>query len=85
MLHVILTTTTHAHCRMQRMTPDRPVNLYQSHQQSHSSYSMSKPPLKISHSANDALARSLSNAFYITSYQSDIAKYAGIPQFCYLQ
>lgn len=72
--------STTACFRMQRMSPDKPVNLYQSHQQSHTSYAMSKPPLKVSPSPNDELARSLSNAFYITSYQSDISKYAGNKQ-----
>ena len=62
------------------MTPDRPVNLYQSHDQSFTGYAMAKPPLKRSTSEDatgaDALARSLNKAFYITSYQSEITRYA---------
>ena len=62
------------------MTPDRPVNLYQSHSQTFTGYAMAKPPLKRSTSddasGSEALARSLSNAFYVTSYQSEITKFA---------
>ena len=64
------------------MSPDQPVNMYQSHYQKYHSYTMSKAPLKRSNSEElggpEALARSLSKAFYITSYQSDIAKHAGM-------
>ena len=61
------------------MSPDKSVNLYQSHGQTFSGYAMAKPPLKRSTSedaGSDALARSLNNAFYVTSYQSEITKYA---------
>lgn len=62
------------------MTPDKPVNLYQSHDQSFTGYAMAKPPLKRSTledaTGADALARSLNKAFYITSYQSEITRYA---------
>ena len=62
------------------MCPDKPVNLYQSHSQTSSGYAMAKPPLKRSTSeeasGSEALARSLNNAFYVTSYQSEITKYA---------
>ena len=62
------------------MTPDKPVNLYQSHDQSFTGYVMAKPPLKRSTledaTGADALARSLNKAFYITSYQSEITRYA---------
>lgn len=62
------------------MTPDKPVNLYQSHDQSFTGYAMAKPPLKRPTSEDtigaDALARSLNKAFYITSYQSEITRYA---------
>ena len=64
--------------RLKRLTPDKPVNMYQSHQQRYTSYTMGKPALKSTQTADDALARSLSNTFYITSYQSDIARHAGI-------
>ena len=64
------------------MTPDRPVNLYQSHEQSFTGYAMVRPPLKRSTSedatGSEALARSLNKAFYVTSYQSEIARYAGM-------
>ena len=62
------------------MSQDKPVNLYQSHSQTFSGYAMAKPPLKRSTSEDasgtEALARSLNNAFYVTSYQSEITKYA---------
>ena len=62
------------------MTPDKPVNMYQSHDQTFTGYAMAKPPLKRFTSEDatgaDALARSLNKAFYITSYQSDITRYA---------
>ncbi len=50
----------------------QPVNMYQSHQQSSHSYAMSKAPSKISGDfmGEEALARSLNQAFYITNYQS---------------
>ncbi len=63
------------------MSPGPAVNLYQSHQQPHHSYTMSRPLLRQSNAEDlggpDSLARSLSNAFYITSYQSEIARHAG--------
>jgi hypothetical protein len=62
------------------MTPDKRVNLYQSHDQSFTGYAMAKPPLKRPTSEDatgpEALARSLNKAFYITSYQSEITRYA---------
>lgn len=62
------------------MTPDKSVNLYQSHDQSFTGYAMANPPLKRSTSEDatgaNALARSLNKAFYITSYQSEITRYA---------
>ena len=82
------------------MAPDRPVNLYQSHQYHHNNYAMTKPSLPlattqqpplnthgsgviVTRNTNDKeeLARSLSKAFYITSYQSDTA-HAGWPASC---
>ena len=51
--------------------------MYQSHQQSYTPYAMAKPSPMKSQSADNVLARSLSNAFYVTSYQSDIARHAG--------
>lgn len=64
------------------MSSDQPVNMYQSHRQRYHSYAMSSPqPLTRSHSeqagGTEALTRSLNQAFYTTSYQSNIAKYAG--------
>ena len=62
------------------MTQDKPVNLYQSHDQTFTGYAMARPPLKRSTSEDaagtEALARSLNNAFYVTSYQSEITRYA---------
>ena len=62
------------------MTPDSVVDLYKSHKQTFTGYAMAKPPLKKSTSedvtGSEALARSLNNSFYITSYQSDIARQA---------
>ena len=62
------------------MSPDKPVNLYQSHDQSFTGYAMAKAPLKRptleDATGADALARSLNKAFYITSYQSEITRYA---------
>lgn len=62
------------------MVPDKLVNLYQSHNQSFTGYAMAKPPLKRSTSEDatgaDALARSLNESFYVTSYQSEITRHA---------
>ena len=57
--------------------------MYQSHRQRYHSYAMSAPPsLRRSQSEEEggtaALTRSLNQAFYTTSYQSNITKYAGI-------
>ena len=78
-----LKATMHLHShthREKKLTPDKMVNLYQSHDQTFTGYTMARPPVKRSTSeevtGSEALARSLSNAFYITSYQSEIAKYA---------
>ena len=56
--------------------------MYQSHRQRYHSYAMSAPPpLRRLHSDEEggtaALTRSLNQAFYTTSYQSNITKYAG--------
>jgi len=72
------------HISFYRLSTERdpPVNLYQSHRQRYHSYAMSNPPLKRSFSEEagsaEALTRSLNQAFYITSYQSNITRYAGI-------
>lgn len=62
------------------MSPDPTVNLYESHHQKYSSYAMA--PVSAQRSPSEvvggdaAVARSLNRAFYTTSYQSDIDKYA---------
>ena len=64
---------------MKRLSSDSVVDMYQSHQQRYHSYAMARPSLKKSDSVDSEseLARSLSTAFYSTSYQADIARYAG--------
>lgn len=63
------------------MPADPTVNLYQSHQQKYHNYAMATPPVQHLPSeevgGEDAVTRSLSRAFYTTSYQSHMSKYAG--------
>lgn len=63
------------------MPADPSVNLYQSHQQKYHNYAMATPSVQRlpseSLGGEQAVTRSLNNAFYTTSYQSDIARYAG--------
>lgn len=73
--------------RSRPMSSGRPVNMYQSHRQRYHSYAMSSPQLLTrSHSkqegGTEALTRSLNQAFYTTSYQSNITKYAGTYGHC---
>lgn len=64
------------------MPADPTVDLYQSHQQKYRNYAMATPPVQRLPSeavgGEVAVSRSLNRAFYTTSYQSDIARYAGI-------
>ena len=66
--------------RDRKMAPDKVVDLYKSHKQTFTGYAMAKPPLKRATSEEatgfESLARSLNNSFYVTSYQSDIARHA---------
>lgn len=59
---------------------DSTVNLYQSHQQKYHNYAMATPPVQRSPveviGGEQAVTRSLNKAFYTTSYQADINKYA---------
>ena len=63
------------------MPQDPSVNLYQSHQQNYHNYAMATPTVQRLPSeevgGDQAVTRSLNKAFYTTSYQSEIAKYAG--------
>lgn len=59
---------------------DPTVNLYQSHRQNYHSYAMTSAPVLRSPAelvgGEEAVARALNRAFYTTSYQSHITKYA---------
>ena len=63
------------------MPVDHTVNLYKSHQQKYSNYAMASSPLQIAPTetvgGDTAVTRSLNQAFYTTSYQSDISNTAG--------
>lgn len=57
------------------------INLYQSHRQKYCTHAMATPNFQHlpseSPGGDQAVARSLNKAFYTTSYQSHIDKYAG--------